>query len=124
MQNHFYKSKSDSNKLESSISFFIEINDIKDELLTNTDFFCKDLKFDGGLTVKKIFDNKEQAKHINNSTLKSVKENIEKIRNTVVHLRHSRENKVILPTSKNNELIKPYLYLVRRIAEKIALQFE
>lgn len=124
LQNHFYKNKTDSNKLESSISFFIEINDIKDELLTNTDFFCKDLKFDGGLTVKKIFDNKEQAKHINNSTLKSVKENIEKIRNTVVHLRHSRENKVILPTAKNNELIKPYLYLVRRIAEKIALQFE
>lgn len=124
LQNHFYKNKSDSSKLENSISYFVEINDIKDELLTNTDFFCKDLKFDGGLTVKKIFENKEQAKHLNNSTLKSVKENIEKIRNTIVHLRHSRENKVILPTPKNNELIKPYLYLVRRIAEKIALQFE
>lgn len=124
LQNHFYKNKTDSSKLESSINYFIEVNDIKDELLTNGEFFCKDLKFDGGLTVRKIFDNHEQLKHLNSSTLKSVKENIEKIRNTIVHLRHSRENKVILPTPKNNELIKPYLYLVRRIAEKIALQFE
>lgn len=124
LQNHFYNNKTDSSKLEKSISYFIEVSDVEDELLTNTGFFCKDIKFDGGLTIKKIFENEEQSKHLNNSTLKSVKENIEKIRNTIVHLRHSRENTVILPTPKNNELIKPYLYLVRRIAEKIALQFE
>lgn len=124
LQNHIYSNKSDSNKLEKAISYFIEIGDIEDELLANKDFFCKDIKFDGGLVVQKIFENVDQSKHLNNSILKSVKENIEKIRNTIVHLRHSRENTVILPTLKNNELIKPYLYIVRRIAEKFALQFD
>ena len=50
--------------------------------------------------------------------------NITKIRNVIVHLRESRENTVILPTEKNNIYLLPYLYLLRRIAEKVAIQFE
>ena len=59
-----------------------------------------------------------------NGILNDVINNISKIRNVIVHLRESRENTVILPTERNNELLLPYLYLLRRISEKVAIQFE
>ena len=55
------------------------------------------------------------------AVIKSIKENIINIRNSLVHLRESRENKIILPTEKNHDLLLPYLYVLRRIAEKIVI---
>jgi hypothetical protein len=56
--------------------------------------------------------------------LSTIRKNIERIRNVLVHLREQRENKVILPTPDNDKKLLPYLYLIKRIAEKIAIQYE
>ena len=61
---------------------------------------------------------------MSDTILNQVRLNIEKIRNVLVHLRESRENKVILPTEHNDQLLTPYLFVLRRIAEKVAMQFE
>lgn len=124
LQDHLSRHKDDSKKMEKTISTFCDIDDIKLELSENIEFFCKDINFDGGLKIPKLFNDKEGLKTITNNTLITIRSNIEKIRNVLVHLRESRENKVILPTNDNDKLLLPYLYILRRLSEKVAIQYE
>ena len=124
LQDHLSKHREDAKKMEKTISTFCEINDIKLELTENIDYFCKDIIFEGGFKISKLFNDKEGLKTITDNTLITIRSNIEKIRNVLVHLRESRENKVILPTSDNEKLLIPYLYVLRRLAEKVAIQYE
>lgn len=123
MKDHF-SSRDDSFKLETTITDYCTIDDIKLEIESNYEFFSKDINFEGGLFVPRILKNKEGIECLTDGDLIKVKTNIEKIRNVLVHLRESRENKVILPTETNNNLLVPYLYIVKRLAEKVAIQFE
>lgn len=124
LQDHYYKNKDDSVKMEKTILEFISIDDLKLELSKNCEFFCKDIEFDGGLVVKKLFNKVEDLDSVTENLLTAIRKNIEKIRNVLVHLREQRENKVILPTPDNDVKLTPYLFIIKRIAEKIALQFE
>ena len=54
----------------------------------------------------------------------NIRKNIDIIRNVLVHVRESRENLVIKPTHRNSVLLRPYLYLLRRIAEIVVIKFE
>lgn len=124
LQDHFSRHKDDAKKMEKMITSFCTITDVKYEIEENCDFFCKDLEFDGGLKISKLFNDKDGVKAITENTLITIRNNIEKIRNVLVHLRESRENKVILPTNKNDSLLLPYLFVIRRLAEKVAIQYE
>jgi RNA-binding protein YlmH len=61
---------------------------------------------------------------VNENLLSTIRKNIERIRNVLVHLREQRENRVILPTPNNDNKLTPYLFIIKRIAEKMATQFE
>ena len=124
MQDHFYKNRSDSVKMEKAVTEFISIDDVKLELEKNCEYFCDNVEFEGGLIVKKIFNKKEDIESANENQLSAIRKNIERIRNVLVHLREQRENKVILPTPDNNIKLTPYLFIIKRMAEKMATQFE
>lgn len=115
---------SDKSRIEKTIKNFCGINDLRIELEENESAFKVPIEFDGGLKLKELFKDKSAIESGGNGVMDSIINNVSKIRNVVVHLRESRENTVILPTEKNNKLMLPYLYLLRRIAEKVALQFE
>lgn len=123
-QNKYYNDNSDSYRLYNVINKYCEYKKIRNELLANKDYFIKDVDFDGGFVIKKLFKDEKQIQCGLPNTMQDIKTNIEKIRNVLVHIRESHENKVILPTSKNEELIKPYLYLLRRIAEEVAMRYK
>lgn len=120
----YFRQNDDSIKLEKLLLDFCTWHDIKHEIECNKEYFSIDLVFDGGLRIPALISDKETFETEPKGILKSAKGNIEKIRNVLVHLRESRENKVILPTPKNNNLLIPYLHLIQRIAEKIAIQHE
>jgi hypothetical protein len=122
LKNHFSQ-KDDSIKLEKTITETISISDIKNEIEANQEYFSKDLEFDGGLKISKVLNGDNPVENLKEGDLILIKKNIEKIRNVLVHLRESRENKVILPSAKNNNKLLPYLFLLRRIAEKVAVNF-
>jgi hypothetical protein len=125
LSDHFNVNKSnDREKIHKTIKHYCSINDIKLELKENKETFKLDIKFDGGLTLKSLFSDESAIESSKNGILNLAIDNISKIRNVIVHLREKRENTVILPTEKNNRLLLPYLYILRRISEKIAIQFE
>lgn len=115
-----FKQNDDSAKIESVICVYCKSEDIENEIQSNIDYFTAKIEFDGGFCIDPLFDKKAVSKDAIDVNLKIVKNNIEKIRNVLVHARESRETKVIKQTSDNMEKIKPYLYLLRRIAEVVA----
>lgn len=109
--------------MEKTITENVSIEDIKNEVSENKEFFSQDLEFEGGLKINKILKDINSVDSLKDDDLILIKKNIEKIRNVLVHLRESRENKVILPTAANNNKLLPYLYVLRRIAEKVSINF-
>jgi len=123
---NFFRQNDDTVKLEKAILNYCNFDDIKLELKENCNYFCRNIEFDGGFVLNAIIKDEQSVDNPANDKiiLKNIKENIESIRNVLVHLRESRENKVILPTRKNDNLLRPYLFLLRRIAERVAIQFD
>lgn len=120
----YAQNKSDAQRMDKLISDFCTYDDVKNELLVNGKYFVGDLCFDGGLTICGLFKKIEDIENEPNNIFQSIRKNIDKIRNVLVHARESRENVVISPTHKNVLLLRPYLYLLRRLAEVVVTKFE
>lgn len=122
LKNHFVQ-RDDSQKLEQAILQTCGIEDVRFEVEANIDYFKKNVEFDGGLVIPKLLNDTQAADDLGEAHLLQIKKNLEKIRNVLVHLREARENKSIMPTERNDMLLVPYLCIVRRLAEKAAIQF-
>ena len=120
-KDHF-KANNDKQKLEKLITENCEYSDLKNDILINAKYFSTDLKFDGGFKITALFTNEGQVENPPKDIMKSIIDRVDKIRNVLVHIRESRENKVILPTQKNNNLLIPYLFLLKRLSEVIAIK--
>jgi hypothetical protein len=121
---NYFKTNDDKQKLEKLIIDFCEYDDIKLEIKGNHKYFAQDLIFEGGFKISALIKNEEEAESPSKDIMKTIVDKIDKIRNVLVHIRESRENKVILPTQKNNHQLIPYLFLIRRISEIIAIKYE
>ena len=120
---NYFKNNDDKAKLEMLISEHVKLKDLKIELEDNIEYFSKAIEFEGGFKLDPIMKNELTGiEQLPENTIKIIKENIVSIRNSLVHLRESRENKVILPTAKNDDLLTPYLYVLRRISEIIIIE--
>lgn len=120
----YFKSNKDEKRMERLLSDLCSFEDIKDEIKTNSRFFIEDINFDGGFSVKGMFKDESEIDNASQIIIPTIRKNIESIRNVLVHARESRENSEIKPTQKNIELLKPYLYLLRRIAETVIIKYE
>lgn len=121
---NYFKANDDRQKLEKLVDSYVNYSDIENEIISNHKYFSSDLEFEGGFKIPALIKGEQEAKDPHKDILKSIVDRVDKIRNVLVHIRESRENKVILPTRKNNHLLIPYLFLVRRIAEIIAIKYE
>lgn len=122
-KDHF-KNFDDSNRLEKLLLDFVQKADFRLEVSVNFAFFSKPHKFDGGFELDALVVKLEDFDIPGIELVKKVKRQLEKIRNVLVHIRESRENKVILPTERNSDFLRPYLYLIQRIAEHVAMNYE
>lgn len=121
---NYFKSNDDKQKLEKLILDYCEYEDVKLEIKSNASYFSKDINFDGGFVLSSLIKDEKEAENPSKDILKNIVDRIDKIRNVLVHIRESRENKVILPTENNSHQLIPYLYLIRRISEIIAIKYE
>lgn len=112
-------------KFKLVINPYCNFSDIEAEINENKNFFVKKVKFQWDLEIDAVFENNSSSKtEYSDKEFEKIIHNLWKIRNTLVHLREVREDKVILPGKKNDELIKPYLFIIRRLAEKMAIWFK
>ncbi|HUX61889.1 MAG TPA: hypothetical protein VMV32_11305 [Ignavibacteriaceae bacterium] len=119
-----FKNNDDKLKLEKVVIDFCSYNEIKYELKCNPKSFCSDIKFEGGFILESIMREESEIDNPSKDVIKKIVDRIDSLRNVMVHIRESRENKVILPTRKNNNQLYSYTFLLRRIAEIIAFKYE
>lgn len=119
----YFKSNKDERRMDRLLIDLCDYNDIKDELKLNSSYFIKELKFDGGFTIDGLFKDEQEIDNPPKDIISHIRKNLDIIRNVLVHARESRENSVIKPTNKNNILLRPYLYLLRRIAELVVIKY-
>lgn len=120
----YFRSNKDDKRMERLLLDLCTYEDIKDELKINSKYFIQDLCFDGGFSIKGLFKDDAEIDAPPQNIIPTIRKNIDSIRNVLVHARESRENSEIKPSSKNAQLLMPYLFLLRRIAETVIIKFE
>lgn len=103
------------------------IEDVVDPLVVwreiehDRDFFAVELHFDGGFILSPLIAKDTSAESWKNMWMPKLFDQLTRIRNCLVHARERRENRVILPTRRNNRRIARYEPVIARIAQQIAL---
>ena len=129
-----YANTDDKSRLKKLVAHYITLEDIVGEIKKYLPMLMKDIQFKGGFvlsaitsfnkteaeanftTYEKQFETKQKA------ILNELVDKCDKIRNVIVHVREHRENKVIYPTPSNHEKLIPYLVILQKIAELIAMR--
>jgi hypothetical protein len=92
------------------------------EINNDKDFFSEDHEFEGGFFIKSLIAKDTTEESWSKMWMPKLYDHLTKIRNSLVHAREKRENKVILPSASNNARLTHYTPLIRRLAEQIALR--
>lgn len=126
IQDDYYNKRTEDDRLKCMFREYCSYDDIKEEIDQNFKYFENDIEFKGGYIVNKLF--KEYSKINKNpdnvpSIMDNIYNNIIKIRNVLVHARESHQNTSISPCTENENQLKPYLYIVQRMAEVISRKF-
>ena len=87
----------------------------------NLDFFSQETKFDGGFVAKPLVSKAETAANFLTGRVASFAETIRKIRNTLSHGKDQETAGVILPTLRNFNLLRPWVYLIATAAGEVVL---
>lgn len=119
-----FKTNDDKVRLERLIVNYCSIPDIKNEMICNISSFTQNTDFDGGFILESIIKDEKELENPPNDLMKKLVDRLDKLRNVLVHIREYRENKAILPTRTNNHKLLPFLYLIRRVAEVVAIKNE
>lgn len=92
------------------------------EIENDIEFFSNEQRYEGGFKIKALVSSDTTGSAWESMWMPKLYDHLTKIRNSLVHARERRENKVILPDSSNNKKLKHYIPLIRRVAEQIALK--
>jgi hypothetical protein len=92
------------------------------EVNNDKEFFSEDHEFEGGFSIKALISTDTTEEAWSKMWMPKLYDHLTKIRNSLVHARERRENKVILPSTQNNARLRHYIPLIQRVAEQIALR--
>ena len=84
------------------------------EIENDKEFFCQNHSFQGGFELKPMIATDTTAATWKTMWMPKLYEQLTKIRNSLVHARERRENRVILPTKANNKLLSHYIPVIAR----------
>lgn len=91
------------------------------EIDHDREFFTLELRFDGGFTLPPLIAKDTSATSWATMWMPKLFDQFTRIRNCLVHARERRENRVILPTHRNNRRIARYEPVIARVAQQIAI---
>jgi hypothetical protein len=112
----------DDVKMKKVIEDYCDPKVIWREINNDKEFFSEDHVFEGGFFIKALISADTTEAAWSKMWMPKLYDHLSKIRNSLVHARERRENKVILPSSQNNARLRHYIPLIQRVAEQIALR--
>lgn len=93
------------------------------EACENSHFFLEQTCFDGGLKVEPLITDTKNAGGFDNNRMKAFAASLRKIRNALAHGGEQQAGNLILPTSRNLDLLIPWTHLAS-VAAAEALLYE
>ncbi len=108
-------------KLAAVIAGRVSADDIWREVEVNRDYFTCRHEFDGGFALDAIFAGDTTLETFKAMWLPKMADTLRHIRNALVHAREARTGAVIAPTRRNDDLLRPWLVVIQRIAEQVML---
>lgn len=112
---------SDEKKIAKVIQDYCCPDVIWEEIILNKDHFAKKNQFDGGFKMDLFIDKDMTRDSFVSMWTPKTSDKLRHIRNALVHGRESRHGFAIAPTLKNDIKLRPWLSLIRRIAEQIII---
>ena len=91
------------------------------EVSQNTGFFSTATAFDGDLEIEALIGSKETEQSFGSAHVERFASSITKIRNALAHGKDTKTAKTILPTSRNFDLLQPWLHLIATVAGEVVL---
>jgi len=91
------------------------------ELQSKLPFFTNATEFEGGCNIPALIQSNWTCEIFEKSWLPKLPDSLRKIRNGLVHSRELRQAKCILPTNKNNHLLRPWTALMSVMANQIII---
>jgi len=91
------------------------------EIEQHRTYFSNKQEFDGDFILEPFISEDTTLESFRAMWYPKMVNNLRVIRNALVHGREKRFGKVIQPTQKNENLIRPWCNIVRRIAEQVVL---
>lgn len=91
------------------------------ELQQDVSYFSQTQQFDGGFVLEAFIDETTTVESFCAMWHPKTADTLRFIRNALVHGRERKFGKVISPTPRNDQLIKPWVATARRIAEEVII---
>jgi hypothetical protein len=91
------------------------------DIKENISIFSKEMKFEGGFSVKALCGANEKEEAFCSRGLDQFSRSIRKIRNTLSHGRDQETADMILPTAQNVALLRPWVHLIATAAGEVVL---
>ena len=91
------------------------------ELQQNLSYFSKRQEFEGGFVIEPFISEDMTLESFSTTWVPKMPDTLRKIRNALVHGRESRLGASISPTEANEIKIRPWIPVIRRIAQQVII---
>jgi len=108
-------------KMRKVVEVRVNASDLWKEIIAEWDFFTTTQMFDGGFVVEPLVSKETTQDAFEKMWTPKIFNMLKNIRNALVHARENRSEAVILPTVANDERLRPWIPLIRRVAEQITI---
>lgn len=108
-------------KFKSIVNGCVDPRLIWKEIQTNPNFFTKQTKFEGGFTVRSLIHTDDKEDAFCDKSLDGFCDLLRKIRNALSHGRDQETGGVISPTTRNFQLLQPWVHLIGTAAGEVVL---
>jgi hypothetical protein len=109
----------DEAKFNAVIQNYVDPSVIWNEVQPKATFFSQSTEFDGGCIISPLIQQDWSYDIFKSTWIPKLPDTLRKLRNGVVHSRELRQAKCILPSSHNNQLLRPWATAMSAIANQI-----
>jgi hypothetical protein len=111
----------DEHKIRRAVECRVEPRAVWNQMKQELTYFASQHQFEGGFLLEPVLSKDSTEDAFVKMWSPKILDTIRAIRNSLVHARENRTQAVILPTIGNDKLLKPWLPVIRLIAEQVML---
>ncbi|MFW9824585.1 MAG: hypothetical protein ACFFE4_16705 [Candidatus Thorarchaeota archaeon] len=111
----------DEAKINKIVNLCCSPDIIWNEISENFSYFTQKQEFEGGFLIESFVSEETTLSSFSSMWIPKTPDTLRKIRNALVHARESRLGSIISPSLENDIKLRPWIPIIRRIAEQVLI---